>query len=94
MEIEKGMTYKYLRDKIEVTQETKDNMKEYGRIKKSILNALSEGDLTIDQLSAKLDMPRDKMVFYLMSLIKYGFVQTSGIDDMDEYFMYKIKNNG
>jgi hypothetical protein len=26
-----------------------------------------------------------------MSLVKFGFVQTAAIDDMDEYFSYKLK---
>ncbi len=91
MEIEKGKTYKYLRDKREVTQVTKDNMKQFSKIKKSILDALKESELTIEQLTQKLNMPKNEVVFYIMSLVKYGFVQTGTIDDMDEYFSYKLK---
>jgi predicted transcriptional regulator len=90
MEIEKGKTFKYLRDKQEVPQELKDKLKEFNRIKKAILEALKESDLTILQLSEKLDMPRPEVVYYLMSLIKYGLVQTGEVDDMDEYFTYKL----
>jgi len=91
MEIEKGKTFKYLRDKREVPQQVKDQLKEFNRIKKAILDALKESDLTIDQLTQKLDMPKSDVVYYLMSLIKYGFVQTGEVDDMDEYFTYKLK---
>jgi predicted transcriptional regulator len=91
MEIEKGKTYKYLRDKREVSQAAKDNLKQFIKIRKSILDALQEGDLTIDQLTQKLNMPKSEVVFYLMSLVKFGFVQTGAIDDMDEYYSYKIK---
>lgn len=91
MDIEKGKTYKYLREKREVTQAAKDNQKQFSKIKKSILDALQEGDLTIEQLTQKLDMPKHEVVYYLMSLIKYGFVQTGTVDDMDEYFSYKLK---
>lgn len=91
MEIEKGMTYKYLRDKRAVPQEVKDELKEFNRIKKVILDALKEGDQTIDQLTQKLNIPKPDVVYYLMSLIKYGFVQTGEVDDMDEYFTYKLK---
>ena len=91
MEIEKGKTYKYLREKREVSQVAKDNLKEFIKIKKSILYYLGEGDLTIDELSKKLGMPKHKVVFYLMSLVKYGFVQTGAVDDMDAYFSYKLK---
>ena len=91
MDIEKGKTFKYLREKREVSQAAKDNLKKFNKIKKTVLEALQESDLTIDQLTQKLDMPKDEVVFYLMTLIKYGFVQTGAIDEMDEYFSYKLK---
>ena len=94
MEIEKGKTFKYLRERREVSQAAKDNLKRFIRIKKSITDALKESDLTIEQLTQKLDMPKHEVVFYLMSLVKYGYVQTGAVDDMDAYFSYKLKNNG
>ena len=91
MEIEKGKTAKYLKEKREVSQKTKDNHKEFIKIKKAILDALKDGALTIDQLTQKLNMAKHEVVYYLMSLVKYGFVQTGDVDDMDEYFSYKLK---
>lgn len=91
MDIEKGKTFKYLREKREVPESVKENLKNFTKIKKSILDALQEGDLTVDQLSQKLAMPKHEVLFYLMTLLKYGMVQTGSIDDMDEYFYYKLK---
>jgi len=91
MEIEKGKTFKYLREKREVPQAVKDQLKDFNRIKKAMLDALKEGDLTIEQLTQKLNMPKPDVVYYLMSLVKYGLVQTGEVDDMDEYFTYKLK---
>jgi DNA-directed RNA polymerase specialized sigma subunit len=91
MEVEKGKTAKYLREKQGVSQTAKDNLKEFNGIKKSILDSLKESDLTISELTEKLNMPKHEVVYYLMSLIKYGFVQTGDVDDMDEYFSYKLK---
>ncbi|MCB8994418.1 MAG: hypothetical protein H6538_02300 [Bacteroidales bacterium] len=91
MEIEKGKTFKYLRDKREVPQAVKDNLKQFNKVKKTVLEALKESDLTIDELTHKLDLPKHEVVFYLMSFVKYGFVQTGAVDDMDEYFSYKLK---
>jgi len=91
METEKGKTFKYMRDKREVSQAAKDNLKKFNRIKKTVLDALKESDMTIDQLTKILDIPKNEVVFYVMSLVKYGFVQTGTIDDMDEYFSYKLK---
>jgi Fic family protein len=93
MEAEKSKTYKILKEKREVSQAAKDNLKQFSKIKKMILDALREEDLTIDQISQKFEMPKNEIVYYLLTLVKYGFVQTGEVDDMDEYFTYKKRNN-
>jgi DNA-directed RNA polymerase specialized sigma subunit len=91
METEKGKTYKYLREKREVSQAAKDKMKQFNTVKKEIINALKEEEMTISQLTKKLNMPQHEVMYWLMSLLKYGYIQTGSLDDMDEYFTYKIK---
>jgi len=91
MEVEKGKTFKYLREKREVSQAAKDNLKQFIKIKREILDALKGKDMTINELTEKLGMPKHEVVFYLMSLVKYGQVETGTIDDMDEYYTYKLK---
>ena len=91
MEVERGKTFKYLREKRNVSQAAKDNLKQFIRIKKEILDALKEKEMTIDELTQKLGIPKHEVVFYLMTLVKYGNVETGGIDDMDEYYSYKLK---
>lgn len=91
MEIEKGKTAKYLREKRGgIPEQAKENLKEFNGIKKRMLDALAEGDLTVAQMSEKLEMPTHEVVYYLMSLVKYGLVKTGDIDDMDEYYSYKL----
>jgi len=91
MEVEKGKTAKYLREKLGgMPEQAKENLKEFNGIKKRIIDALKDEDLTIKQLTEKLQIPSDEVVYYLMSLIKYGFVKTGDIDDMDEYYTYKL----
>lgn len=91
MEIEKGKTYKYLKEKRTVSESATENLKNFTRIKKSLLDALKDEDLSVEQLSVKTGLPSDRVVFYLMTLVKYGYVQTGAIDDMDEYYYYKLK---
>ena len=91
MEKEKGKTYKYLREKREISSGAKEKMKQFSKMKKTILEALGEGEMTIDQLTEKTNRPKDEVVFWVMSLVKYGHIQAGKIDDMDEYFSYKIK---
>lgn len=91
MEVEKGKTAKYLREKLGgVPEQAKEQLKEFNRIKKQMLEALATEELTIKQLSEKLNMPTDEVMYHLLSLVKFGFVKVGEIDDMDEYYSYKI----
>lgn len=53
MEVEKGKTAKYLRDKQGVSDKAKEQQKEFQRIKKLITNSLADGELTITEISEK-----------------------------------------
>ena len=94
MEVEKGKTAKYLKETHPVPKEVTEQLKYFTKSKKLLLNALKEGDKTVPQLAVALSLPKDEVMFQLMTLLKYGFVETGEIDDMDEYYTYKIKNNG
>ena len=94
MEVEKGKTAKYLKEKQPVPKEVTEQLKSFTKSKKRLVNALKEGEKTIPQLAEELKLPKDEILFQLMTLLKYGFVETGEIDDMDEYFYYKIKSNG
>ena len=74
-----------------VPDEVKAKRKEFNRIKKLILKALEPGPKSIPQLSKEIELPIDVITFHLMTLRKYGDVETGEIDDMDEYFSYKLK---
>ncbi len=91
MEVEIGKTAKYLREKLGgIPEQAKKNLKEFNAIKRKMLDALKEEDLTVKQMSEKIDMPTHEVLYYLMSLVKYGFVKTGEVDDMDEYYTYKL----
>lgn len=92
MEIEKGKTAKYLREKLGgVPEQAKENLKEFNQIKRKIVDALAdEAELTVKQVAEKLEMPVHETMYYMMSLVKYGIVKAAEIDDMDEYFTYKL----
>ena len=94
MEVEKGKTAKYLKTKRPVPKEVTEQLKYFTKMKKQLLTALKEGSKTVPQLATELNLPKKEVMFQLMSLLKYGFVETGEIDDMDEYFSYKIKSNG
>lgn len=86
-------TFKILREQHLINPQVKENLKEFNAIKRSILQELQKEELTISQLCEKISIPEDKMVYYLLSLVKFGFVKTGAIDDMDEYYKYKLKRD-
>jgi predicted HTH transcriptional regulator len=95
MKAEKGKTIQYIKEKRLVPQQNREKLKAFNKVKKDILGALKkDSKMTIPQLSEKLSISSSDTVYYLMSLLKYGFVETTGLDDMDEYYYYKLKNNG
>ncbi|MBP1637484.1 MAG: hypothetical protein H6Q18_273 [Bacteroidetes bacterium] len=88
--IEKGKTAKYLREKRGVPECVKENLKEFTQIKKKMTEALTDGELTVAQMSEKIGMSRPDTLYHLMSLVKFGVVKVGTVDDMDEYFTYKL----
>ena len=74
-----------------VSEELKAKRKEFADIKKLILKSLEPGPKTIPQIADEINLAPDVVMYYLMTLRKYGDIETGEIDDMDEYFTYKIK---
>ena len=74
-----------------VSDEVKAKRKEFNRIKKLIIKALEPGPKSIPQLAKEIELSIDVITFHLMTLRKYGDIETGEIDDMDEYFSYKLK---
>ena len=91
METKKIKTIDIIKEKRTVSAEAKQNLKEYNKIKKLILKSLESEAKTIPQIAGETELPPDVVTFYLMTLRKYGSIETGEIDDMDEYFSYKLK---
>ncbi|MCD4725550.1 MAG: hypothetical protein K8R63_11975 [Bacteroidales bacterium] len=91
METKKIKTIDIIKEKRTVSAEAKQNLKEYNKIKKLILKSLESEAKTIPQIAAETELPLDVVTFYLMTLRRYGSIETGEIDDMDEYFSYKLK---
>ena len=81
-------------DKIKKTREVSDDLKarvkEIGIINRQILNALKEKEKTIPQIAAETKLKSNVVTYHLMTLVKYGEIAVGDIDDMDEYYYYKL----
>ena len=63
----------------------------FNTIKRTLLKALESGPKSIPQLAEEVELPIDVITFNIMTLRKYGDVETGEIDDSDEYFSYQLK---
>ncbi|MBE0650076.1 MAG: hypothetical protein IH595_04460 [Bacteroidales bacterium] len=93
MDAEKGKTAKFLKGTRTVPREVTEQLKYFTKTKNQLIKVLKEGEKTIPQLSEILGLPTDEVMFQLMSLLKYGNVQAADMDDRDEYFYYKLKDD-
>lgn len=88
--MEKKETFKIKRETHTVSQQVKDKLKEFNMIRKKILEAIGEDELSIPDIAAKIGMSTADTVYYVMSLVKFNTLRPTGMDDMDEYYYYKI----
>lgn len=84
-------TIKYIKEIRTVPKELKDKVKAYNKLRKLILTALKEKPKTIPEISDEIKIESDIVTYNLMSLRKFGKVEVDSIDDMDEFFYYKLK---
>ena len=73
------------------SQKALESRKKFNKIRKAIVTALKEGPKTIPQLSESTGYNKAILMYHVMSLRKYGEIIETGMDDMDEYYIYELK---
>jgi len=86
----KTKTINILKETRKVPAHVLEGRKKYVRIRKAILESLKEEGKTIPQIAETTQLPLSETTYYLMTLHKFGEVAVEGIDDMDEYYIYKL----
>jgi Fic family protein len=84
-------TVNILKETRKVSEHVNEERKKYVQIRKTLREALKEESKSIPQLAADTNLPLPEVTYYLMTLLKFGEVVVDGIDDMDEYYFYKLK---
>ena len=87
----KSKTINIIKETRKVSALVSERRKKYVQIRKAILETLKTEGKTIPQIAADTNLPLSETTYYLMSLQKFGEIAVEGIDDMDEYFIYKLK---
>ena len=88
----KTKTVAILKETRKVSVQALEERKKYTRIRKTLLEGLKgEEGKTIPQLAEATGLDVSETTYYLMTLLKFGDVLVDGVDEMDEYFFYKLK---
>ena len=87
----KTKTIHIIKETRKVPDHVTEGRKKYVKIRKAILEALKTGGKTIPQVASDTNLPLSETTYFLMSLQKFGEITVEGIDDMDEYYIYKLK---
>jgi len=74
-------------------EKTTGGMKDFPREWRTIMASLQEEPLTIPQISSAVSLDPELVTWHLMTMNKYFIVEPAGLDDNDEYYLYKLKNN-
>ncbi len=84
-------TFKIKRETFKVSEQAKEQLKQFNAVRKRILDAFSEEELTIPQIAEKTGLSNPDAVYYVMTLVKFNKLVPTHMDDMDEFYFYKIK---
>lgn len=87
----KERTIDIIKQKRTVSESVIEGRKKFNNFKKSIKDALKDEPKTIPQIAAEIQMPVHETTYYLMAMQKFGDVVVDSLDDMDEYYFYKLK---
>jgi len=67
-------------------------MKEYPQVWKNILRTMDGTKKSIPQVAEELAIDAEIVTYNMMTMNKYSVVMAAGMDEKEEYFYYKIKN--
>jgi hypothetical protein len=87
----KTKTINIIKETRKIPAHVTENRKKYVKIRKAILDTLKDEGKTIPQIAEITKIPMSETTWYLMSLLKFGDIAVEGVDDMDEYYIYKLK---
>jgi predicted Rossmann fold nucleotide-binding protein DprA/Smf involved in DNA uptake len=87
----KTRTIDIIKQRRTVSEGVNESRKLYNSFRKSIKEALAAEARSIPQIAEQIKMPVSEVTYYLMAMQKFGEVEVDSLDDMDEYYFYKLK---
>lgn len=87
----KERTIDIIKQKRTVPEKVTEGRKKFNRYKKAIKEALKDEPKSVPQIAAEIQMPVHETMYYVMAMQKFGDIEVDSLDDMDEYYFYKLK---
>ena len=78
----------------ETSHAEEGGMKDFPELWRRIMQALNENALTIPQIAKTLLEKTELVTWHVMTMYKYYLLETAGMDEDEEYYLYKLKNKG
>jgi len=70
-------------------REVREVVREEPVMRPLLLEALAAGPLTVPELAAAVDRPRQEVLIWIMGMRRYGYVHEAGKANEDGYFPYQ-----
>jgi predicted Rossmann fold nucleotide-binding protein DprA/Smf involved in DNA uptake len=58
--------------------------------RKKLLQAMKAGPSSVPQLTSATGIPTHEVLWHVAAMKKYGLVEEAGMDDADEYYLYRL----
>ena len=72
-----------------IQEESAHKMKEMPEVWHTILKSLEQEQKPISQIAQDTGIASQLITHHIMTMVKYGYVNPAGMDDMDEYYLYE-----
>lgn len=71
----------------ETVDRTQALLKKQGKIEREILKLIKEESLTIPAIASQIELPSDRVLWFVTALKKYDLIREDGMDG--EYVLYR-----
>ncbi len=90
----KGRTFVEAKKTRGINDLAREGSKTFKEYRRRIHKSLESEAKSIPQIAGDTGLPLNVVTYHLMTCRKYGSIEVEGIDDNDEYFLYRLKNAG
>ncbi len=90
----KGRTFVEAKKARGINELAREGSKTFKEYRKRIHKSIESEPKSIPQIACETGLPLNIVTYHLMTCRKYGSIEVEGIDDKDEYFLYRLKNTG